>query len=166
MRLATFIGIGITLCGVAVADTITYDIQKAGYRFDQYDQMGPATYEAFVEAFREFPWRDQVGKSNGGSEPTISVKNRTKRLDLWVSAAKHETSYVHLVGVVYLKQKRPLFGLGRPTDVRWVEIYVAEKPEVVEGLFRVFFSETPESVISELKDLPMFAEMEAAASAG
>ncbi len=112
MRLAIISALAVLLCGGAVADTITYDIQQAGYRFDQYDNKGPATYAAFAAAFRSFPWAQQVGKSNGGSEATISVKNHTRQVDLWVSAIQHQRGHDYLIGVVYQKEKRSLLGFG------------------------------------------------------
>ena len=71
-----------------MASSLTYDIQQAGYDFDQYDLKGEASYEKFVQEFREQPWKDQVGKSNGGSEPTISVKNSESKIYYWVSVIR------------------------------------------------------------------------------
>lgn len=36
-----------------MASSLTYDIQQAGYDFDQYDLKGEASYEKFVQEFRE-----------------------------------------------------------------------------------------------------------------
>lgn len=143
-----------------MADNITLDIQMAGYRFDQYDEKGPTTYSAFLKEFRAFPWSAQVGKANGGSEPTIGVKNHSSKIDLWVSAAKHEDSHVYLVGVVYPKQKRSLLGLGKPVEVRWIEIYVAEEAATVESTFKTYFGGSFDELMSQLRKLPAFAEME------
>ena len=88
------------------------------------------TYEQFVREFRSFPWATQVGKASGGSEPTISVRNQSDGTDYWVSAAKHKSGYVYLVGIVHLKEKRSFLGFGTP--IRWVEIFVAEDAKTVE----------------------------------
>jgi len=144
-----------------MADNITLDIQQAGYRFDQYDDKGPTSSSSFIKEFRAFPWATQVGRANGGSEPTISVKNHTTGIDLWVSAAEHEGGYVYLVGIVYPKQKHSLIGLGKPVPVRWVEIYVAEQAAMVEGTFKTYFGGSFNDTMSQLRALPKFAEMEA-----
>jgi hypothetical protein len=151
--------------GVVVADNITLDIQMAGYRFDQFDDKGPTSFAAFVREFRAFPWATQVGRSNGGSEPTISVKNHTSGTDLWVSAIGYQNQdqvgYDYLVGVVYQKQQRTLLGLGPLKNVRWVEMYIAEDGVTVETLFETFFNGTFEQLMARFHKLQKYSEMEA-----
>jgi len=144
-----------------MANGFTYNIQKAGYAFDQFDEKGAITYERFVEEFRRFPWASQVGQAKGRSEPTISVRNHSNSTDYWVSAMRHGRGHVYLVGIVHLKEKPTLFGFGRPKSVRWVEIYVAEAPRTVEETFRTFFTGRNEELLNQLRALPKFDEMEA-----
>jgi hypothetical protein len=144
-----------------MADGFTYNIQMAGYAFDRYDEKGAVTYEQFVKEFRSFPWATQVGKANGGSEPTLSVRNQSKGTDYWVSAATHKSAYVYLMGFIYPKEKRGLFGFGTPKPIRWLEIFVAEDAKTVEDTFRTFFSGNDEQLLGQLRLLPKFAEMEA-----
>jgi hypothetical protein len=145
----------------AMADNFTYDVQMAGYAFDRFDERGAITYERFVQEFRRFPWVSQVGQAKGGSEPTISVHNHSNRTIYWVSAARHGSGHVYLVGIVHPKEKPTLFGLGRPKTVRWVEIYVAETPSAVEDTFRTFFAGRHDELLGQLRALPKFDEMEA-----
>jgi hypothetical protein len=145
----------------AMADNFTYNIQMAGYAFDQFDEKGTITYERFVQEFRKFPWTSQVGQAKGRSEPTISVRNHSNSTDYWVSAARHGVGHVYLVGIVYAKDKPALFGFGKPKTVRWVEIYVAEAPGTVEETFRTFFAGKQEELLRQLRALPKFDEMEA-----
>lgn len=107
-----------------VANSLTYDIQRAGYDFDQYDFKGEASYEVFVQEFRRFPWKEQVGKSNGGSEPTISVKNSDTKIYYWVSVIGEPDDYAYLVGIVQPKKSKSWF--GKEKEVLWVSIYVSE----------------------------------------
>jgi hypothetical protein len=144
-----------------MADDFTYNLQMAGYRFDQYDERGSISYDQFVREFRSFPWASQVGTANGGSEPTIFVKNHTSNTDLWVSAAKHDDGFVYLVGITYPIEKRGFFGLGGPKQIRWVKIYVAEMAKTVEDVFHKFFSGEHDQLMRQLESLPPFAEMEA-----
>lgn len=139
----------------------TYNVQLAGYAFDQFDEKGPVDYERFVQEFRKFPWASQVGQAKGRSEPTISVRNLSNGTDHWVSAAKHGGGHIYLVGIVRTKEKPGIFGLGRPKPVRWVEIYVAEEAGTVEKTFRTFFGGNTEALLRELRALPKFDEMEA-----
>ena len=139
----------------------TCNIQLAGYGFDQFDEKGPIDYEGFVREFRTFPWASQVGQAQGRSEPTLSVRNHSNGTDYWVSAAKHGHGHVYLVGIVHTKEKSGMFGLGRPKPVRWVEIYVAEEAGTVEKTFRTFFGGSTETLLTELRALPKFDEMEA-----
>lgn len=139
----------------------TYNIQLAGYGFDQFDEKGPIDYDRFVHEFRAFPWASQVGQANGGSAPTLSVRNRSNGTDHWVSAAKHGAGHIYLLGIVHTREKRGFLGLGSPKPVRWVEIYVAEEAGTVEKTFRTFFAGNTEALLSELRALPKFDEMEA-----
>lgn len=145
----------------AMADNFTYNVQQAGYAFDKFDEKGAITYDGFVQEFRSFPWASQVGQAKGRSEPTISVRNHSNKTDYWVSAAKNGSGLAYLVGIVHPKEKPGLFGLGKPRTVRWVEIYVAETPGVVEDTFRTFFGGKHEELLRQLQALPKFGEMEA-----
>ena len=146
---------------MSTANGFTYNIQLAGYAFDQFDEKGSIDYDRFVHEFRAFPWASQVGRANGRSEPTLSVRNRWNGIDCWVSAAKHDAGHVYLLGIVHTKEKPGFLGLGRPKPVRWVEIYVAEEAGTVEKTFRTFFGGNTEALLSELRALPKFDEMEA-----
>jgi hypothetical protein len=89
------------------------------------------------------------------------VRNHSNGTDHWVSAAKHGAGHVYLLGIVHTKEKPGFWGLGRPKPVRWVEIYVAEEAGTVEKTFRTFFGGNTETLLSELRALPKFDEMEA-----
>lgn len=145
----------------AMANNFTYNVQLAGYAFDQSDEKGAITYERFVQEFRKFPWTSQIGRANGRSEPTLSVVNHSSNTAYWVSAMRHGSSHVYLVGIVYPKEKPALFGFGKPETVRWLEIYVAETPGTVEETFRTFFAGRHEELLRQLRALPKFDEMEA-----
>jgi hypothetical protein len=144
-----------------MADGFTYNIQLAGYAFDQVDEKGSVDYDRFVHEFRAFPWASQVGRANGRSEPTLSVRSLSNGTVFWVSAAKHDAGHVYLLGIVHTRQKPGMFGLGRPKSVRWVEIYVAEEAGTVEKTFRTFFGGNTEALLAQLRALPKFDEMEA-----
>ena len=151
----------LSISGTVMADEFTYNFQMAGYDFNHYDEKGSTDYENFVNEFQSFPWKSQAGQSNGGSEATISVKNISNSTGLWVSVIGDSSEYAHLVGVVYEKEVRGIFGLGKPRIVRWLEIFVAEEPSTVEQLFLIFFDGNHSGLMSELSKLPKFSEMEA-----
>ena len=144
----------------AMADNFTYNIQLAGYGFDQFDEKGAVNYAQFLDVFRTFPWKSQVGKANGRSEPTISVRNGSNNTDYWVSAMKHGDGHVYVVGIVYPKEKPGLFGIGKPKMVRWVEIYVAERAAIVDETSRMFFAGRNDELRTHLRALPKLGEME------
>ncbi|UTW46113.1 hypothetical protein KFE80_04250 [bacterium SCSIO 12696] len=147
--------------GPAMADSFTYDIQQAGYRFDQYDLKGSATFEIFKKEFRAFPWKEQVGNNKGGSEPTISVKNSETKIDLWVSVVGSSEEFAYLVGIVQPKKIKTMFGFGKEKEVQWVTAYVLEQPEWVEEAFQLYFLGQTEVLNSRFSSLPIFLEQEA-----
>ena len=114
------------------ATTFTYDIQKAGYGFDQYDLKGKASYSIFIDAFKSYPWKAQVGNSNGGSEATISVRNKSINTDLFVSVVGDANEFSYLIGIVEPKKLKSFFGLGKEKEVRWVSIYLSEQSDDVD----------------------------------
>ena len=150
------------ICTINVsANTFTYDIQQAGYAFEKYDQKGKATYSIFVKEFRDYPWKEQVGASKGGSEPTISVKNKTINIDLFVSVVGKPDDFAYLVGIVKLKKFKPLVSTGKIKIVRWVSVYLTEQPSDVENIFKLFFNNQVIELNSNLEKLPLFIEQEA-----
>ncbi|MCX2794683.1 hypothetical protein [Microbulbifer thermotolerans] len=161
MNRAIFTIIGIILATNTMAGPFTYDIQQAGYDFDQYDLKGEATYEIFIDEFQKFPWVEQVGKNTGGSEPTISVKNKESKIDYWVSVIGKPNEYAYLVGIVQPKMVKSMFGLGKEKEVRWVSIYVAERQQTVEDTFKLYFAGKIPELNQELSRLPLFLEQEA-----
>ncbi|WP_183459942.1 hypothetical protein [Microbulbifer rhizosphaerae] len=153
--------ITILLATSTMAGPYTYDIQQAGYDFDQYDLKGEATYEIFIEEFRRFPWKEQVGKNTGGSEPTISVKNKESKIDYWVSVIGKPNEYAYLVGIVQPKMVKSMFGFGKEKEVRWLSIYVAEQQQTVESTFKLYFAGKIQDLNQEFSRLPLFTEQEA-----
>jgi len=153
--------ITILLATISMAGPYTYDIQQAGYDFDQYDLKGEASYEIFIEEFRRFSWKEQVGKNTGGSEPTISVKNKDSKIDYWVSVIGKPNEYAYLVGIVQPKMVKSMFGFGKEKEVRWLSIYIAEQQQTVEGTFQLYFAGKIEELNKELSGLPLFTEQEA-----
>ncbi|MCR9055413.1 MAG: hypothetical protein NXI26_26465 [bacterium] len=147
-----------------MADTYTYDIQQAGYAYDQADEKGELNFDQFVTEFREFPWLDQVGLNaySGKSEPTISIVNQESKTSLWVSIAGDKRKSVWLVGYTYPTTKKGLFGLGAAKKVLWVEIYLVEQTDAVETYFKRYFEGERESLLASLKQHEKFDEMKSA----
>jgi len=49
----------------------TYDIQYVDFRTDQLKEMGQVDAAGAVQAFRSFPFKEQLEKAKGLSEPTF-----------------------------------------------------------------------------------------------
>ena len=147
---------------IALAETkFTYDIQHAGYDFDQYDLKGIATYDLFLSEFNNFPWQEEVGQSNGGSEATISVKNKSANVDLFVSVVGKPNEFAYLIGIVEPTVKKTLFGFGKEKQIRWLKIYLTEDALEVKEAFQLFFENKYSSLKDKLNNLPLFLEQEA-----
>ena len=138
-----------------------YNFQMAGYPFDKYDGMGTIDYKNFVREFRSFPWMAQIGKSNGGSEPTISVVSSSNGTEYWVSIIGSPSEHTYLVGIILPKEVKILFGFGKSKTIRWQEMYVALEGSTIESTFEIFFDGNIEKLKQELTVLQKFGEMEA-----
>ncbi len=146
---------------VAMADTYKFNVQMAGYPFDKVDEKGAISYDIFIKEFNSFPWKDQAGKSNGGSEATITVQNIERNEDYFISVIGDDKEYAYLIGVIYPKEIKPFLGLGKAKTVRWLEIYIAEKESTVLSTSKLFFLRDNAALKNELKQLPLFLEQEA-----
>lgn len=160
MKQILFFLVTVVIAATSAADVFTYEVQMAGYAFDRTDQKGEIGVSEFIAEFRAFPWLQQVGRANGGSEATLSVRNRTQGIDLWVSIAGSPIDHAYIVGSTYPKDKVAMFGLISK-KVRWLEMYIVPESSMVEELFRAFFNGEHEQVRLQLGKLEKFDEMEA-----
>jgi hypothetical protein len=142
----------------------TYDIQYGGEPHQKYDLKGQTNYSNFISAFESFPWLDEIDKANAnpeGSSPTLSVKNKSDERDFWVSMSGDRTNHGYLVGYVFPKTKKGLFGFGKEKTVKWLEIYLIEDQQQVKDFFQLYFDKKYEQLHSQLSHLEKFGEMEA-----
>ena len=142
----------------------TYNIQFAGYPFDKVDEMGQTNFKSFAETFDSFPWMDQLDeyqKLKEGCSATISVKNVNDENDFWISIAGERNANIFLVGLVYLKAKKGLFGFGKGKSVKWVDIFEIEDRDKIKFLFNLFFDNQIDKLQEELSMLTKFDSMEA-----
>ena len=148
--------------GMTTADSFTHDVQQAGYRFDQYDLKGNATFDIFKNEFRTFPWKEQVGNNKGGTEPTISVKNSETNINLWVSVIGSPDQFAYLVGIGQPRKVKTVLGFGNEKEVNWVTAYILEQSEWVEEAFQLYFLGQTDELNARFSSLPIFLEQEAA----
>jgi hypothetical protein len=146
------------------AESFTYNIQFAGYDFDQIDKKGTIDYEDFLEEFRRFPWIQQLNHRNSiseGASATLTVINVDAGVDYWVSIAGDQNEHGFLIGVVYPKEVERFWGLLKPKRVRLVEVYVAETNMDVEKTARHFFHGELKALMDSLNKLHFFLQQEA-----
>lgn len=142
----------------------TYNIQLAGYPYEKYDEKGKTNLADFIHIFDTFPWLDQLDNYNAiknGCSATISVKAVGDHNDFWVSIAGNRQKHFFLLGYVYLKTKKGLFGIGKEKVVKWVDIYEIEDKESIKSIFKLFFDKDIDKLKSELLGLKKFDSMEA-----
>ncbi len=143
-------------------NNFTWNVQLAGYDHNKYDEKGETNYENFIAEFDKFPWIEQVEsyqKINKGCSATLSVNGKEK--SFWVSIMGEKTDNTFLVGYVYPKTKKGLFGLGKEKQIKWLEIFVADNDTQVKKCFELFFSNKLDKLQSQLKTMEKFDEMEA-----
>jgi hypothetical protein len=142
----------------------TYNIQLAGYAYEKFDEKGETNFNEFSNTFDTFPWLDQLDaydKIKEGCSATISVKSINADKDFWISIAGDRKKYFFLVGLVYMKIKKGLWGFGKEKAVRWVDIYEIEDRDKIKSLFRLFFDNKIDNLESELLNLRKFDSMKA-----
>lgn len=136
----------------------------AGYPFEKSDDKGPVNYDVFIKFFDSFPWIEQLDawdNLKNGTSATISVNAKGEEKDLWISIAGNRQKSFFLVGYVYMRPTRGMFGFGKEKIVKWVDIYEAEDDIQVKFLFKLFFNKRFDELVLELDQLNSFDSMEA-----
>ncbi len=126
-----------------ITHMFTYNIQLAGYDYTQYDEKGEIELHRLINIIEQFPWMEQLEKYNQiqqGCSATISVTNSNTNNVLWISITGNKDDYNYLIGYVYLKVSKGLFGLGKEKTKRWVDIYNISDLKLVKDLFALFFT--------------------------
>ena len=144
-------------------DKFTWDIQLAGYDYKQYDQKGETDYSEFISEFDKFPWLEQLDsyqQIQKGCSPTLSVKDQGTGTSFWVSKSGERDNHSYLIGYVYPKEKKGLFGLGKAKEVKWLEIYLTEDTQLVRDCFKLYFDKDLSKLESKIRLLDKYDEME------
>ena len=141
--------------------SFSYNLQLAGYDYDQYDQKGALDYAEFKKVFESFDWLKEIRKIEAikkGCSTTVSVKNDQNETELWVSAAgaAEDGSLLFLIGYIYEKDIERI----NPKKKRWLEIYASEGAQPVYENFELFFSSQPTKLLNNLRKLDLYTEME------
>ena len=142
----------------------TWNVQLAGYDYNKYDEKGKINYEDFIAEFDKFPWIEQIEeyqKKQQGCSATLSIQDEKNKKSFWVSIMGNKTDNTFLVGYVYPKTKKGLFGLGKEKQMKWLEIYIAENPQKVKKCFEYFFQRNYIDLESTLLKMEKYGEMEA-----
>jgi len=147
-----------------MTENFTWNIQKAGYEFDQYDLKGKTDYESFIKEFENFPWIDELKKANQNPEkvsPTLSVLDEKENKTFWVSIAGDENEHGYIIGYIYPKMKKGFFGFGKEKEVKWLEMFLTQESKFIKKCYRLQFEREYKKLYSELSQLEKFGEMEA-----
>ncbi|WP_418509685.1 hypothetical protein [Corallibacter sp.] len=145
-------------------DKFTWNVQLAGYDYSKADQKGETKFDEFIEEFENFPWMEQLDsyqKIQSGCSPTMSVKDLKTGKDFWVSMGGDRNEHGYLIGYIYPKEKKGLFGFGKPKTIRWLEIYLTEDQDLVKNCFKLFFNRNHDQFESKIRKLEEYGQMEA-----
>ena len=145
-------------------DKFTWNIQRAGYDFQKYDEKGETTYENFEREFDAFPWIEEMEKWNtikSGCSATLSVKELKSGCELWVSIAGDKNEYGYLIGYVHPKEVKGFLGLGKAKTKRWCDIYQTQPVSDIKSYFKLFFDRKQGDLESAIGKLEMYDDMEA-----
>jgi hypothetical protein len=142
----------------------TYNIQLAGYDYNQYDEKGVVDYEEFINVLLQFSWLEQVklyDDLRAGCSATLSVTNTITNESLWVSVKGNVDEYNFLIGYVYLKNVKSFLGLGKEKTKQWVDIYEVDKvDDIALQFYKYFFKNNIESLTMNLQLEKKFDSMQ------
>ncbi len=144
-------------------NNFTWNVQKAGYDFDQKDLKGNIHYQGFITEFEQFPWLDELKRVKEYPDkvsPTISVVDEKENRIFWVSIAGNQKEYEFIIGYIYPKKKRTFFGFGKEKKIKWLDMFTTKDTELIKSFFRLQFDREYEKLFSELNQLDKFGETE------
>ncbi|MDO3695984.1 hypothetical protein QVZ41_14120 [Wenyingzhuangia sp. chi5] len=147
-----------------MTENFTWNIQRAGYEFDQYDFKGETDYLNFLNEFEKFPWMNELKKANQNPEkvsPTLSVEDEKEKKTFWVSISGDENQHGYIIGYIYPKMKKSFFGLGKEKEIRWLEMFQTQNIELIKKCYHFQFNREYDKLYIELNQLEKFGEMEA-----
>lgn len=146
-----------------MTNNFTWNVQKAGYEFDQKDLKGNTDYQNFIREFEQFPWLNELKKANettGKAEPTLSVIDEKENKIFWASISGNQKEYGFIIGYIYPKKKKTFFGFGKEKEIRWLDMFQTQDTELIKRFFRLQFNREYEKLNSELNKLEKFGETE------
>ena len=146
-------------------DKFTWNVQLAGYNHDKADQKGETNYQNFIQEFNSFPWLDQIEKANQYPDkvsPTLSIKDLKTGKDFWISMSGDRTNHGYIIGYIYPKEKKGFLGLGKPKQIRWLEMRLTEDTQTVRELTKLFFDRNYNQFEPKIRKLEDFGQMQAA----
>lgn len=147
-----------------MTENFTWNVQKAGYEFDQYDLKGVTDYQTFIREFEQFPWEKELKKSIENPDkvsPTLSVSDEKENKSFWVSIGESQNKSIYIIGYIYPKKKKGFFGLGKEKEVNWLEMFLTQDSELIKKCYRLQFDREYKKLYAELSRLEKFGEMEA-----
>lgn len=144
-------------------DNFTWNVQKAGYDFDQKDLRGNINYKDLITEFEQFPWLDELKRVKEYPDkvsPTISVVDEKEDRIFWASISGNQREYGFIIGFIYPKKKKTFFGFGKEKEIRWLDMFTTQDSKLIKRLFRLQFDREYEKLFSELIKLNKFGETE------
>lgn len=146
-------------------DKIIWNVQLAGYDHSQADSKGEINFDDFIKELDAFPWMDQIDKAadmSDKSAPTLTVQNFKDKKNFWISMAGVSFGeHGYIVGYVYPKLKKGLFGLGKEKEINWLEMRSSQDKMKVVKCVNCFFERNYDSLEQTLRQMDDFGQMEA-----
>ncbi|PCI97461.1 MAG: hypothetical protein COB15_07810 [Flavobacteriales bacterium] len=145
------------------SNKFTWNVQLAGYDHSMADEKGETNYDDFITEFEKFPWMEQLEEANEKPDncaPTLSIEDLSNNKSFWVSMAGDKKEHGYILGYIYPKEKKTLFGLGKKKTIRWLEMYATEDKEGVINCLRLFFKRDYQLLKSNTSKMEDFGQME------
>ncbi|PCI09822.1 MAG: hypothetical protein COB73_04615 [Flavobacteriaceae bacterium] len=147
-----------------IESSFSWKVKMAGYELEKFDKKGKTDYNNFVSEFEKFPWMEQLDylkKKPEGSSPRIEIKDLKTGKSFWVAMAGDRNDYTYLIGYVYPKEKKGMFGKGKGETIRWLEVYLTEDKKFVISSFILFFEGDYTNLEEKIRKLKEYGQMEA-----
>lgn len=136
----------------------TYHIYRPGDSHQPSEDKGQTSYAVFLNEFEQYPWRNEADTSQPGTDATLSVRQSSQDLELFVSVVGSPADFSYLVGLTEGLDSEAFKACCRAHTSMWGTVYIVDQPDAVKALFSLFFNGEMAALYQYLRRFPVLLE--------
>lgn len=136
----------------------TYHIYRPGDSHQPSENKGLTSCAVFLNEFEQYPWRHEADTGQPGTDATLSVRQSSQHLELFVSVVGSPADFSYLVGLAEGLDSAAFTTCCREISPMWGTVYIVDQPDAVKALFALFFNGEIAALNKSLRRFPVLLE--------